>query len=129
MGPTFLKSLFDFLFRTTFKSMLGRVIWPGFWILRTKFRQISTQNCSNLLTIFFLSNWCGNLTSNFDILWNRMHVFLYKNRNAPSVGIQLYCGTGLHSLNSRKTFSNGKFQTLLHCLLCQTFFWLDVPEN
>ena len=45
----------NFLFRTTFKFMLGRVIWPGFWILQTKFfRQISTQNCSNLLAIFFL---------------------------------------------------------------------------
>ena len=32
-GPTFLKSLSHFLFRTTFKSMLGQVIWPGFWIL------------------------------------------------------------------------------------------------
>ena len=31
------------------------MIWPGFWILQTKFfRQISTQNCSNLLAIFFL---------------------------------------------------------------------------
>ena len=37
MGPNFLKSLSNFLFRTTFKSMLGRVIWPGFWILQTKF--------------------------------------------------------------------------------------------
>ena len=50
-----------------------------------------------------------------------MHVFLYKKRNAPSVGIKFYCGTGLHSLNSWKTFSNGKFKTLFHCLLCQTF--------
>ena len=48
MGLTFLKSLTNFLFRTTFKSMLGWVIWPEFWILKTKFfQQISTQNCSN----------------------------------------------------------------------------------
>ena len=34
--------------------MLGRQLWPGFLILQTKFlRQISTQNFSNLLTIFF----------------------------------------------------------------------------
>ena len=53
MEPTFLKSLSDFLFRTVVKSMLGPVIWPGLWILRTKFfRQISIDNCSNLLTFF-----------------------------------------------------------------------------
>ena len=46
MGPTFLNSLSNFLFRTIVKTMLGRVIWPGFWIFQTKFfRQISTQNC------------------------------------------------------------------------------------
>ena len=53
MGPIFLKSLFNFQIFQVFKSMLGRQLWPGFWILQTKFfRQISTQNCSNLLTFF-----------------------------------------------------------------------------
>ena len=54
MGPTSLKSLFNFQIFQAFKSMLRRQLWPEFWILQTKFlRQISTQNCSNLLTFFF----------------------------------------------------------------------------
>ena len=51
MGSTFLKSLANFLFSNTFKSMLGWVIWPGFWI--KVFMQIPTQNCSNPLIFFF----------------------------------------------------------------------------
>ena len=52
MVPIFLKSLSNFLFRSTFKFMLDRVIWLELWIFRTKFfRWISTQNYSNLCQI------------------------------------------------------------------------------